>query len=139
VAASLPPSFDEPAGELSLKALRAAQASSPSCNEALGLVAVAKSVPLELPKSAPGTVDVPSVLNIVLAADGTTQVGAEAVPDDEAVLGAARAAHAKNSEVRAVIKADSAVSHGRVIHVLDLLKQAQIMKIAFGVSPLPPP
>ena len=28
--------------------------------------------------------------------------------------------------------------HGRVIHVLDLLKQAQVAKIAFGVSPVAP-
>ena len=31
-------------------------------------------------------------------------------------------------------KADSAVPHGRVIHVLDLLKQASVSKIAFGVT-----
>ena len=39
---------------------------------------------------------------------------------------------------RAVIKADSAVPHGRVIHVLDLLKTAKVAKIAFGVTPVSP-
>jgi len=41
-------------------------------------------------------------------------------------------------DVLAVIKADAAVSHGRVIHVLDLLKQAEVSKIAFGVQPTAP-
>ena len=50
----------------------------------------------------------------------------------------AKAAHDKNAELRAVIKADLSVPHGRVIHVLDLLKQAQVQKIAFGVSPTAP-
>ena len=36
-----------------------------------------------------------------------------------------------------MIHADVAVQHGRVIHVLDLLKQAEITRIAFGVSPIP--
>ena len=43
-----------------------------------------------------------------------------------------RSAH---PDLRAVIKADAAVTHGRVIHVLDLLKQAHVNKIAFGVTP----
>jgi biopolymer transport protein ExbD len=34
-----------------------------------------------------------------------------------------------------VIRADEKVEHGRVIHVLDLLKRAGIAKIAFAVSP----
>jgi biopolymer transport protein ExbD len=37
-----------------------------------------------------------------------------------------------------VIKADGTVQHQRVIHVLDLLKQAGIAKIAFGVTPIAP-
>jgi biopolymer transport protein ExbD len=40
--------------------------------------------------------------------------------------------------VRAVIRADAAVPHGRVVHVMDLLKQADIGKIAFGVTPTAP-
>jgi biopolymer transport protein ExbD len=36
-----------------------------------------------------------------------------------------------------VVKADAAVSHGRVMHVLDLIKQAGISTVAFGVEPTP--
>ena len=98
---------------------------------------VSKSVPLDLPKAASGS-EIQTVFSVVLAADGSTQVDSNRVPNDDAILGLARTAHDKNNELRAVIKADSAVSHGRVIHVLDLLKQAGVGKIAFGVTPVPP-
>jgi len=97
---------------------------------------VSKSVPLDLPKAASGS-DIQTVFSIVLAADGTTQIDSKASNDD-AILAQARAAREKNPELRAIIKADSSVPHGRVIHVLDLLKQAQVAKIAFGVSPVAP-
>jgi biopolymer transport protein ExbD len=100
--------------------------------------AVSKAVPLDLPKAAQGG-DVQAVFSVVLAADGSTEVNAVPVADDEAILPLAREARAKNDDLRAIIKADSKVFHGRVIHALDLLKQAGISKIAFGVSPMPPP
>jgi biopolymer transport protein ExbD len=98
---------------------------------------VSQSVPLDLPKAATGS-EVQVVFSVVLAADGTTQVDGKTVPNDDAILGPARAAHDKNPELRAVIKADSVVPHGRVIHVLDLLKQGGVSKIAFGVTPIAP-
>ncbi len=98
---------------------------------------VSKSVPLDLPKAASGS-DIQTVFSIVLAADGTTQIDSKTVPSDDAILASARSAREKNPELRAIIKADSSVTHGRVIHVLDLLKQAQVAKIAFGVSPVSP-
>lgn len=98
---------------------------------------VSQSVPLDLPKAATGS-DVQTVFSIVLAADGSTQIDNKPVTSDDAVLAQAKAAREKNAELRAIIKADSAVPHGRVIHVLDLLKQAQVAKIAFGVSPIAP-
>jgi biopolymer transport protein ExbD len=101
------------------------------------LIDKSKSVPLDLPKAAAGS-DVQSVFSIVLAADGSTQIDSKGVSSDDAILAQAKAAREKNAELRAIIKADSAVPHGRVIHVLDLLKQAQVAKIAFGVAPLSP-
>lgn len=98
---------------------------------------VSKSVPLDLPKAASGA-DIQTVFSIVLAADGTTQIDSKTVPGDDTILASAKAAREKNPELRAIIKADSSVPHGRVIHVLDLLKQAQVAKIAFGVSPVAP-
>ena len=100
-------------------------------------IIVSQSVPLDLPKAASGT-EVQVIFSVVLAADGATQVDSRGVANDDAILPLARDAHGKNPELRAVIKADSAVPHGRVIHVLDLLKQAGVSKIAFSVTPVPP-
>ncbi|MDB4998038.1 MAG: Biopolymer transport protein ExbD/TolR [Myxococcaceae bacterium] len=96
-----------------------------------------QAVLLDLPKAASGA-EVQVVFSIVLAADGSAQVDSRNVPNDDAILALAKETHQRNPDVRAVIKADSAVPHGRVIHVLDLLKQAQIAKIAFGVTPVSP-
>ncbi len=95
-----------------------------------------QTVPLDLPKAATGTSDVQVVFSIILAADGRTLVDSKPLPNDDAILQLAREAQAQHSDLRAVIKADAAVTHGRVIHVLDLLKQAHVNKIAFGVTPV---
>jgi biopolymer transport protein ExbD len=95
-----------------------------------------QTVPLDLPKAATGSSDVQTVFSIILAADGRALVDTSAIPNDDAILALARIAQAAHPDLRAVIKADAAVTHGRVIHVLDLLKQAHVSKIAFGVTPV---
>jgi biopolymer transport protein ExbD len=47
----------------------------------------------------------------------------------------ARAAKEADPDPRAVIKADEHARHGRVIHVLDTLKQLGISKVAFANPP----
>jgi biopolymer transport protein ExbD len=100
-------------------------------------IIVSQSVPLDLPKAATGA-EVQTVFSIILTAAGATLVDSAPVANDEAILSLAHDAHQKNNELRAVIKADAAVPHGRVIHVLDLLKQAGVAKIAFGVVQVSP-
>src|SRR5260370_25062547 len=85
-----------------------------------------QTVPLDLPKAATGTSDIQVVFSIVLAVDGRAMVDGKAIANDDAILQLARDAHAEHPELRAVIKADAAVTHGRVIHVLDLLKQPHV-------------
>jgi biopolymer transport protein ExbD len=100
-------------------------------------IIVSQSIPLDLPKAAVGA-EIQTIFSVVLAANGMTMVDSTKVANDDAILPLAHEAHTKNNELRAVIKADSAVPHGRVIHVLDLLKQAGVAKIAFGVTPISP-
>jgi biopolymer transport protein ExbD len=95
-----------------------------------------QTVPLDLPKASQGTSDVQVVFSIILAADGRALVDSKNIPNDDAILQLARDAATAHPDLRAVIKADAAVTHGRVIHVLDLLKQAHVNKIAFGVTPI---
>jgi biopolymer transport protein ExbD len=96
-----------------------------------------RPVPLDTPAPRAPVGEVKTTFTVTLAVDGTTLIDGQAAADDEAILSAARTAREQNAELRAVIKADSAVPHGRVVHVLDLLKQAGVGKIAFGVAPAP--
>ena len=97
---------------------------------------VSQSIPLDLPKAATGNdTQKQQILSIIMAADGRIVANDKTLGTDDAILAVAKEARGKDADLRAVIKADKDVSHGRVIHVLDLLKTADVKKIAFGVSP----
>ena len=100
-------------------------------------IIVSQSLPLDLPKAAQGQ-DVQLVFGLELHASGDTLVDGKKVENDEAILRLAKDAQQKSPELRAVIRADTTVQHGRVIRALDLLKQAGVAKIAFGVTPIAP-
>ncbi|MBK7583488.1 MAG: biopolymer transporter ExbD [Myxococcales bacterium] len=97
-------------------------------------IIVSQGMPMDLPKAASGE-DVQTVFSVELGADGKTVVDSKGVPSDEAIAQLAKDAKAKNKDIRCVIRADKKVEHGRVIHVLDLLRGAGVAKIAFAVSP----
>ncbi len=94
----------------------------------------AQGMPMDLPKAASG-VNIQTVFSVELGANGETFVDSEKLSGDGAIGKLAQAAKAKNPELRAVIRADKKVEHGRVIKVLDLLKRSGVSKIAFAVSP----
>lgn len=98
-------------------------------------IIVSQSLPLDLPKAASGQ-QVQLVFGLELRANGDLLVDGKKLDDDTALLALARESLAKNKDLRAVIRADSTVQHGRIIRVLDLLKQAGVAKIAFGVTPI---
>jgi biopolymer transport protein ExbD len=98
-------------------------------------IIVSQALPLDLPKAASGQ-QVQLVFGLELHANGDLYVDGKKVANDTAVLGLARESLAKNKELRAVIRADKTVQHGRIIRVLDLLKQAGVSRIAFGVTPV---
>jgi biopolymer transport protein ExbD len=89
------------------------------------------AVPLDLPAPRDPAAE-PRMLKVVLTADDRMLLDGVPIDDDALRAKAASIGH----DGRAVINADSAVPHGRVIHVLDILKQAGVVKIAFGVSPI---
>jgi biopolymer transport protein ExbD len=97
---------------------------------------VSQSLPLDLPKAANGQ-EIQMIFGVELHSNGEIAVDGKKVANDDAVFPLAKEAQAKNPELRAVIRADTSVQHGRVIRVLDLLKQGGVSKIAFGVTPIP--
>ena len=98
-------------------------------------IIVSQGMPMDLPKSASGE-NLQSIFSVDLSVDGKVRVDQKALANDDAILPAARQARGINREIRAVIRADKKVEHGRVIHVLDLLRQAGISKIAFAITPV---
>jgi biopolymer transport protein ExbD len=100
-------------------------------------IIVSQGMPMDLPKAASGE-EVQNVFSVELTIDGKTRVDSQAVPTDDAISELAKQAKVKNKDIRAVIRADKKVEHGRVIRVLDLLKQAGVAKIAFAVTPTTP-
>src|SRR6187402_234889 len=97
-------------------------------------IIVSQGMPMDLPKSASGE-EIQNVFSVELSMDGKTRIDSLAVANDDAIPELARQARAKNKDVRAVIRADKKVEHGRVIRVLDLLKQSGVARIAFAVAP----
>jgi biopolymer transport protein ExbD len=100
-------------------------------------IIVSQGMPMDLPKAASGE-EVQNVFSVELTIDGKTRVDSLVVPTDDAISDLAKQAKVKNKDIRAVIRADKKVEHGRVIRVLDLLKQAGVAKIAFAVTPTTP-
>lgn len=91
---------------------------------------------MDLPRAAMGA-EQQVVFSVAVAQSGETTIDAEKMGSDAAIVEKAKAARASHPELRAVIQADEAVPHGRVVRVMDLLKQGGIGKIAFGVTPTP--
>jgi biopolymer transport protein TolR len=91
---------------------------------------VAPAVPLDLPKSAHSET-VQTVLSVLVPVSGPLIV--DGAPIAETALEAkAKQALANDPELRAVIQADRNAIHGRVMGVLDRLKTAGLVKVAFG-------
>ncbi len=97
---------------------------------------VSQTMPMDLPKATSGG-EQQIVFAVTIDPRGDMTVDSRPVADGKQLLELARAAKAKSADLRAVIQADTAVPHGKVVRAMDLLKQGGIAKIAFGVSPEP--
>ena len=98
------------------------------------VMAPSSALQLTLPKAASGeTIQV--IFAISLTKDGKAFIDGKPVPDDETIKSRAADELAQHPDLRAVIQADGDVPHKRVIHVMDLLSQAHVTQIAFGVVP----
>ena len=96
-------------------------------------IIVSQAIPLDLPKAASGG-DTQVVFAVSIDKEGHVLADKRPITTDEDLRKAATEALAKNKELRTVIQASSQVSHGTVIHVLDELRQAGIVKIGFAID-----
>jgi biopolymer transport protein ExbD len=94
---------------------------------------VKEAIAVDLPRAASGGETVGPTLALALDREGKLFLdGAPATP--EAARAAVRAAVARSAEARAIISADRAVSHGRVVEVIDLVKREGLTKFAIDVE-----
>ncbi len=91
------------------------------------------AIPKNLPKSATGeTVQI--IFAVALGAKGEIAANGVRLASDDDLLAAAKDQNTQHPDVRAVIEADGAVPHSRMVHILDLLAQGGIGQVAFGVN-----
>jgi biopolymer transport protein ExbD len=94
---------------------------------------VKEAIDVDLPRAASGGETVGPTLAFALDRDGRLWLdGAPATSD--AAREAVRAAVARSPEARALISADRAVSHGRVVEVIDLVKREGLVRFAIDVE-----
>ena len=94
---------------------------------------VSHAVPMDLP-TAESDGETKTMFVVSLDDKGALYADGSVVAGDDALRHAAKAALAKNKEVRTVIQASRAASHGSVIHLLDVLRAEGVSKVAFGAE-----
>ena len=100
-------------------------------------IIVTPAVPLDLPQ-ATRTEEVQVIFSVIVPQSGPALVNGEVIPDDATLAARAHAAVGRDADLRAVIQADGAVPHRRVVAVLDQLRNAGVAHIAFGAQPRTP-
>ena len=101
---------------------------------------VKSSIKVNLPEAASGEATESTSLGITLLADGDLLLDGESIGSD-ALLAKVRTEVESKDEVVALIAADKEVPHGRVVWVIDLVKQGGVAKFAINIdktNELPP-
>jgi biopolymer transport protein ExbD len=93
-----------------------------------------QAIEVELPRATQSTALPPPTLAVTLTRDGTLYLNSAPITPD-ALRSAVQAAVAKDPKVQAIISGDKAVSHGRVIWVLDTIKAAGVTSFAIQIDP----
>ena len=94
---------------------------------------VAQSLKVELPKTATSDESVPQIAKVTLTREKKTLFDEQEVTEPELVA-KLRAAHASNADTSLVLSADQDVTHGTIVHVIDLAKLEGIVKFAIHVE-----
>jgi biopolymer transport protein TolR len=95
---------------------------------------VSPAIKVDLPKAASGTEQTKTTLSLTLARDGGLYLNGQR-SNDQAVIQFIAAELPRNPEIQAIIAADRAVSHGDVVHVIDMVKRAGVHRFAINVDP----
>jgi biopolymer transport protein TolR len=100
---------------------------------------VRASLKVELPRAASGGSKVESTLNLVTTKDGGLVVNGEPVSSLEAAAAIVRREAAANPKLQAVIAADKSSPYGRVVELIDVVKQNGVSAFALDIERSNPP
>jgi len=99
---------------------------------------VSKTIPMELPEAGTGQPDEAGPTTVAISVDENGDLFLDRDPVPDGLVGLRSRIHAlkeSSSELRAIIAADGRIQHARVIQVIDVLRQEEVTKFAFNVSP----
>ena len=91
------------------------------------------SINVNLPKAASGSETTPSQLTITILPTGEALLNGQVVEDTDIGSHALKAV-LKKPDTQAIISADKTVLHGRVVHIIDIIKKAGIRKFAITID-----
>lgn len=100
-----------------------------------------QAIELELPRASNSANAPPTVLAVTLTRDGAMFLNERPVTAEQ-LRTAVREAVAKDPKTTAIIAGDKAVTHGRIVWVLDTIKSLGITSFAIQIDPAgltPPP
>ena len=96
-----------------------------------------QSIEVELPNAVTGETVESTTVAFTIDSDANVFLNGEAT--DEAQMRASLPVLVQESEdIQAIIAADKSVSHGKVIWLIDLIRQLGIEKFALNIDPTPP-
>ncbi len=94
---------------------------------------VRESIEIDLPRAAHGGESVGVMLNVVLSKEQKIYVDGVETSEEELKRQAARSLQ-KDKNARAIISADQRVSHGAVVHIIDLIKGQGLARFAINIE-----
>ena len=95
---------------------------------------VSPAIKVDLPKAASGSDQTKTTLAVTISKDGSVYLNGERSSDGH-IVDYIRGELPKNPDLQAIIAADKVVSHGDVIHVIDLVKRSGVHRFALNVDP----
>jgi len=95
---------------------------------------VRQAIEVELPRAAQSTTSPPTTIAVTLTRDGALFLNDKSVTPAE-LRAAVTAAVAKDPKTQVIIAGDKAVSHGRVVWVLDVVKSLGVASFAIQIDP----
>jgi len=95
---------------------------------------VSPAIKVDLPKAASGSDQTKTTLAITISKDDAVYLNGER-SSDARIVDYIHGELPRNPDLQAIIAADKVVSHGDVIHIIDLVKRSGVHRFALNVDP----